>query len=104
MTEGQPGAGEPGAGMAAGGLGPGAGELICEERGDAAFITLNRPAVHNALSRALSDQLIAAIERVRASETLHILVMRGAGESFCVGDDIKEMPQWGGGPAPAAGI
>jgi enoyl-CoA hydratase len=70
-------------------------ELIYEERGDAAFITLNRPGVYNALSRALSDELVNAIERVRASEALHILVLRGAGPAFCVGDDIKEMPQWG---------
>ncbi len=72
-----------------------AGELIYEERGDAVFITLNRPEVYNALSRALSDELVHAIERVRASETLHILVLQGAGPAFCVGDDIKEMPHWG---------
>ncbi|HEY5989533.1 MAG TPA: enoyl-CoA hydratase/isomerase family protein [Streptosporangiaceae bacterium] len=98
MAAGETGVGGPG-GSGPGASGPGgemgAGELIYEERGDAAFITLNRPAVHNALSRALSDQLIAAIERVRASESLHILVLQGAGQSFCVGDDIKEMPHWG---------
>ncbi len=71
------------------------GELIYEELGDAAFITLNRPDAYNALSRDLSDKLVAAIEQVRASEKLHILVLRGAGGNFCVGDDIKEMPHWG---------
>ena len=71
------------------------GELIYEELGEAAFITLNRPDAHNALSRDLSDKLVAAIEQVRASEKLHILVLRGAGGNFCVGDDIKEMPHWG---------
>ncbi len=70
-------------------------ELLYSEDGDAAFITLNRPHAHNALSRALSDELIAAIERVRASDTLRILVLAGNGPAFCVGDDIKEMPRWG---------
>jgi enoyl-CoA hydratase len=43
----------------------------------------------------LSDELIGAIERVRASESLRFLVIRGAGETFCAGDDITEMPSWG---------
>lgn len=71
------------------------GELLYDERGDVAFITLNRPAVHNALSMSLSDRLLAAIERAGRSATLHAVVLRGAGGSFCAGDDITEMPRWG---------
>lgn len=71
------------------------GELVYEEEGDVAYVTLNRPQAYNALSRALSDELIEAIEQVRASETVHVLVLRGAAGNFCVGDDIKEMPHWG---------
>jgi enoyl-CoA hydratase len=69
--------------------------LLYEERGAVARITLNRPEVHNALSIQLSDELIAALENVRASRSVKFLVIRGAGESFCVGDDITEMPTWG---------
>ncbi|MFL5911602.1 MAG: enoyl-CoA hydratase/isomerase family protein [Gaiellaceae bacterium] len=72
------------------------GELVLYEEHDAvARITLNRPEVHNALSIQLSDELIAAIERVRSSTTARFLVIAGAGDSFCVGDDITEMPTWG---------
>ena len=70
-------------------------ELLYEERDRTAFITLNRPHVRNCLSTKLSDELTRAIERVRASESLRFLVIRGAGETFCAGDDITEMPSWG---------
>jgi enoyl-CoA hydratase len=32
---------------------------------------------------------------VRAQTHLNALVICGAGETFCAGDDITEMPQWG---------
>ena len=70
-------------------------ELLYEERDRTAFLTLNRPQVRNCLSMKLSDELLGAIERVRASEALRFLVIRGAGETFCAGDDITEMPSWG---------
>ena len=69
-------------------------ELLYEERDRTAFLTLNRPQVRNCLSMKLSDDLMKAIERVRASESLLFLVIQGAGETFCAGDDIREMP-WG---------
>jgi enoyl-CoA hydratase len=70
-------------------------QLIYEENGPVAKITLSRPERHNALSMQLSDELTAALERVRDSESLKILVIEGAGETFCAGDDITEMGLWG---------
>ena len=70
-------------------------ELITEQHGDALWLTLNRPHKRNALSMALSEALIAALEDARDREDLHYVVLRGAGEHFCAGDDISEMPQWG---------
>ena len=70
--------------------------LIYEEREKAtAYITLNRPEAKNALSMKLSDELVSAIELVRKSRKLKFLVISGAGNNFCVGDDITEMPRWG---------
>ncbi|MEA3223342.1 MAG: enoyl-CoA hydratase/isomerase family protein [Thermodesulfobacteriota bacterium] len=69
--------------------------MIYEEKDSVAWITLNRPESKNALSMKLSDELVAAIELVRQSTTLKFLVIRGAGDTFCVGDDITEMPLWG---------
>lgn len=70
-------------------------QLIYEEKENVAWITLNRPKVMNALSMKLSDELIFAIEEVRKSTKLKFLVIKGAGDNFCVGDDIKEMMKWG---------
>ena len=70
-------------------------ELIYEQTAGLATITLNRPKSLNALSRALSDEFVEAIEETRQSTEAKVLVIRGAGEAFCVGDDITEFPYWG---------
>jgi enoyl-CoA hydratase len=70
-------------------------QLRFEQRGPVAHITLDRPEARNALSIQLSDELIHALETVRDSDTLKILVIGGAGGTFCAGDDITEMPRWG---------
>jgi len=70
-------------------------QLIYEEKEKVAWITLNRPEVMNALSMRLSDELMYAIEEVRKSTKIKFLVIKGAGDNFCVGDDIKEMVKWG---------
>ncbi len=69
--------------------------LSYQEDGPVARITLRRPEVHNALSMRLSEELCAAIELVRDSRSVRVLVIDGAGETFCAGDDITEMPDWG---------
>jgi enoyl-CoA hydratase len=70
-------------------------QLIYEEDGPVARITLNRPRRRNALSMRLSEELVEALELVRHSATVKVLVIQGAGETFCAGDDITEMPLWG---------
>lgn len=65
------------------------------ENGPIARITLDRPEKRNALSIALSDELIGAIDRVQSSTAVKVLVIQGAGDTFCAGDDITEMYEWG---------
>lgn len=56
-----------------------------------ATLTLNRPAALNALSRALSADLLAALHDLGARPDLRVVVLRGAGErAFCAGADLKE--------------
>jgi len=69
--------------------------LIYEEKDQVAWVILNRSEVLNALNMKLSDELVAAIEIVRQSTKLKFLVIKGAGNNFSVGDDIKEMIKWG---------
>ncbi len=70
-------------------------QLLFEEHGPLARITLNRPKRRNALSVALSEELVSALEHVQRSETTKVLVIGGAAGTFCAGDDINEMGQWG---------
>jgi enoyl-CoA hydratase len=70
-------------------------QVTYREDGPVGRITLSRPKVRNALSMRLSEELLQAIELVRDSRSLRVLVIDGAGETFCAGDDITEMPGWG---------
>lgn len=70
-------------------------ELLVERQDDALVLTLNRPDRRNALSMALSAELVRAFEAARDATDIKYLVLRGAGGHFCAGDDIGEMPYWG---------
>ncbi len=70
-------------------------QLLYEQDGPIARITLNRPERRNALSMQLSEELVAALEFVQRSETVKVLVVQGAAGTFCAGDDITEMGLWG---------
>jgi enoyl-CoA hydratase len=69
--------------------------ILYEEEQEVARIVLNRPAVMNALSMKMSDEIFDAIGRVLQSTDLKSLVITGAGGNFCSGDDITEMVMWG---------
>jgi enoyl-CoA hydratase len=68
--------------------------LLLSMDGDTARITLNRPEVRNALSIELSDLLVDAIQTIKKSTEIKFVVIKGAGDTFCAGDDITEMVRW----------
>jgi enoyl-CoA hydratase/carnithine racemase len=70
------------------------GKLILSRNGSVTTITLNRPECHNALDRELSAELNAAVREVSLDRDCRVLILRGAGDTFCAGDDIKEFNQW----------
>lgn len=57
--------------------------------GEVAIISLQRPAVLNALRTASFDQLNEAIDRFREDPQLKAAVVHGVGRSFCAGMDLK---------------
>jgi enoyl-CoA hydratase/carnithine racemase len=60
--------------------------------GGVGTITLNRPAKLNAVTKAMSADLLALVERVADDRDVRVLVVTGAGErSFSVGSDIGEV-------------
>jgi enoyl-CoA hydratase/carnithine racemase len=71
--------------------------LTLVEEDDVATITLNRPDKMNALSVDLSREFMETVEYLRDQEKLHIVIIKGSGGNFCVGDDLTEMSTgaWG---------
>jgi enoyl-CoA hydratase len=66
-----------------------ADELLYEAEDGVATVTLNRPDQRNALNGELLDALVDAMKRARDDETVHAVVLTGAGERvFCAGADL----------------
>jgi enoyl-CoA hydratase/carnithine racemase len=57
----------------------------------AARITLNRPEKRNALSLALMDEVIAALDSLGAEPNVRTIVIEGTGPAFSAGHDLSEM-------------
>ena len=76
------------------------GKLIVGRDGPVTTITLNRPECHNALDREVSAELNDAVKKIAVDRECRIVILRGAGDTFCAGDDIKEFNDW----QPADGI
>jgi enoyl-CoA hydratase/carnithine racemase len=56
-----------------------------------ATLTLNRPEVRNSISIALLEAMMEALTRLSADESVRIMILAGAGESFCAGADLAEV-------------
>jgi 2-(1,2-epoxy-1,2-dihydrophenyl)acetyl-CoA isomerase len=66
-------------------------ELVAWELGEGiATLTLNRPQQLNALSVDMMQALRRAVERAVATSDAHVIVIRGAGEHFMAGGDIRD--------------
>ena len=51
-------------------------------------LTLNRPEKLNALNPAVFEQLREHLEDVATDESVRVVVLAGAGRSFCAGHDL----------------
>lgn len=52
-------------------------------------VTLDRPEARNALSRELISALDAAVDAVARDVSARVMILAGAGRSFCAGMDLK---------------
>ncbi|MBX3645058.1 MAG: crotonase/enoyl-CoA hydratase family protein [Rubrivivax sp.] len=53
-----------------------------------ARLLLNRPERFNAISDAMPREIRAAVEWANAEDTVHVIVVEGAGKGFCGGYDL----------------
>ncbi|MFG1955842.1 AMP-binding protein [Micromonospora sp. NPDC048830] len=67
------------------------GPILVDDRDGVRTITFNRPEVHNAQNLEMLREFDAAIDEVAADRSVRVLVIAGAGRSFCSGHDLRMM-------------
>lgn len=60
-----------------------------ERHGAVLVITIDRPAVRNAIDRVTSEALARAMDELDADDSLTVGILTGAGGNFCTGMDLK---------------
>lgn len=71
--------------------------------GPIAYLTLNRPEKRNAINDAMRDRLDEILREIDGDESVSVVIIRGAGPSFCSGYDLTAIPGAGGyGPSSQA--
>lgn len=73
-----------------------------EAREGAAYVTLDSPHNRNAISTALVEQLLAALERAAGDEAARVVVLGHTGGTFCAGADLSEASASSGSPEEQA--
>lgn len=77
--------------------------IIVEKRGEADWLTLNRPDALNAMSLEMVDELNDYFGKLYHDRSTRVVVMRGAGRAFCAGLDIKDRSEGDPSEAPFGG-
>jgi methylglutaconyl-CoA hydratase len=67
-------------------------KLTTDDRG-VAFVTLNRPDIHNAFNAELIQSLTKLFIDLEKNDSLRLVLLTGEGKSFCAGADLNWMKQ-----------
>ena len=65
--------------------------ILVTREDSVAAITLNRPERRNALSLALMQELIDALDEIGRDRDTRAVILAAAGKVFCAGHDLAEM-------------
>ncbi len=55
-----------------------------------AWVILNRPEKRNAMSPTLNREMLEVLEELEVDDSVGVVVLTGAGDSFTAGMDLKE--------------
>ncbi|TDD17626.1 crotonase/enoyl-CoA hydratase family protein [Nonomuraea diastatica] len=64
-------------------------EVLVEEFGNVAILTINRPKARNAVNGTVARGIAAALDELDARPEISAYVLTGAGGTFCAGMDLK---------------
>jgi enoyl-CoA hydratase/carnithine racemase len=67
-----------------------AGQVLIERAGGTLAITLDRPNAHNAIDRAMRDDLRAAFDIAANDLEVEKVILTARGKAFCTGADLSE--------------
>jgi enoyl-CoA hydratase/carnithine racemase len=56
-----------------------------------AWLTLQRPAVLNAINQELANLFLAGIQELEGRSDVRVVITRGEGRAFCAGSDLREL-------------
>jgi trans-feruloyl-CoA hydratase/vanillin synthase len=65
--------------------------LKIEKADGVALLSFNRPDKKNAMNPQLHEDMTNALEELRYDDEAKVVVITGAGDSFCAGMDLKEV-------------
>src|SRR3979490_323124 len=65
--------------------------LLIEKSERVAVVTLNRPDKKNGMNPQMHEDMTAALEELRYDDETRVMVITGAGDTFCAGMDLKEV-------------
>ena len=68
-------------------------DITYSTEGRIATITLDRPERLNAISMAMPGEIAAAVERANRDDSVHVIVLTGAGRAFCSGYDLVDFAE-----------
>lgn len=68
-------------------------QLLEQNNDGVRALILNRPERLNALTTIMLDELLAALRRASADNTVRAVVLTGAGRAFCAGGDVGAMAE-----------
>jgi enoyl-CoA hydratase/carnithine racemase len=74
--------------------------LLVEVDGRIGRVTLNRPDKLNALSRQLMSEIVELGAWLKLREDIRVVILSGAGRSFCAGFDLNDFSSASAGESP----
>ena len=69
------------------------GTVLYESSARVATITLNRPERFNAINETMPEEIASAFDYASKDDSVHVVVLTGAGRGFCGGYDLKEFAE-----------
>ncbi len=67
-------------------------EIIFEQQGKIAIVTLNRPDVRNTVTeKEIIEEIVDACQRVQEDLSISVMILTAAGTAFSAGGNVKDM-------------